>query len=124
MAAWLLKTEPSDYSFDDLLRDGRTRWDGVANAAALKNARAMAKGDTVVVYHTGSERRAVGLAEVVAPGEAPEIKARARLPEPVGLDEIKASPLFAESPLVKIGRLSIVPLDARQLAFLKKRGGA
>jgi predicted RNA-binding protein with PUA-like domain len=121
---WLIKTEPSEYSFDDLLRDRKTRWDGVTNPVALKHARSMKKGDLVVVYHTGGERRAVGLAEVGEVGDTPEIRAGARLAKPVGLDLIKAQALFAASPLVKIGRLSIVPLDDKQLAFIKKRGGA
>ena len=121
---WLLKTEPSEYSFDDLVKDKKTRWDGITNPVALKHARAMKKGDAVVIYHTGGERRAVGLAEVSDAGEAPEIRAGARLAEPVGLEVLKASALFATSPLVKIGRLSVVPLDEKQLAFIRKRGGA
>ena len=122
VASWLLKTEPSEYSFADLVTDKRTRWDGISNAVALKHARAMQKGDRVVIYHTGGERRAVGLAEVVSSGDPPEVKAIAALPEPVGLDVIKASALFRESPLVKIGRLSVVPLDEKQVAFIVGRG--
>jgi predicted RNA-binding protein with PUA-like domain len=122
VATWLLKTEPSSYSFADLTRDKRTRWDGISNPTALKHARAMQKGDRVVIYHTGGERRAVGLAEVVAPGDTPELKAVGLLPAPVGLDSIKASALFRESPLVKIGRLSVVPLDDKQAAFIVDRG--
>src|SRR5262249_8688480 len=121
-ASWLLKTEPSEYSFDDLVKDKRTRWDGLTNPVALKHVRAMKKGDRAVIYHTGKERRAVGMAEVVAAGDEPEVKAVAPLPAPAGLDEIKASPLFADSPLVKIGRLSVVPLDDKQLAFFVGRG--
>jgi predicted RNA-binding protein with PUA-like domain len=118
MATWLLKTEPSEYSFDDLVRDGETTWDGISNPVAVKHLLAMAKGDAVVLYHTGKERRAVGLAEVVAAG--PRIRALKPLPRPVGLDELKAAPAFAASPLVTMGRLSVVPLDARQARLILK----
>jgi len=120
--SWLLKTEPSEYSFDDLVKDKRTPWDGITNPVALRHAREMKKGDRAVIYHTGGERRAVGMAEVVAAGDEPVVKAVAALPSPVGLDEIKASPLFSASPLVKMGRLSVVPLDEKQLAFIVERG--
>jgi predicted RNA-binding protein with PUA-like domain len=122
VSSWLLKTEPSTYSFADLVKEKRTRWDGISNPVALKHARAMQKGDRVFIYHTGGERRAVGVAEVVAAGDAPELKAVAALPQPVGLDEIKAAALFKDSPLVKIGRLSVVPLDEKQAAFIVQRG--
>ena len=118
MAYWLLKTEPSEYSFDDLVRDGGTTWDGISNPVAVKHLAAMASGDQVVIYHTGKERRAVGLARVAAAG--PVIAPGARLPEPVGLDALKAAPAFAASPLVKIGRLSVVPLDAKQWQLILK----
>jgi predicted RNA-binding protein with PUA-like domain len=124
MAYWLLKTEPSEYSFDDLIKDKRTTWDGIANPVARKHAAAMVKGDRVVIYHTGGERQAVGLAEVVAEGEAPAIKPGARLARPVELAELKASALFKTSPLVTIGRLSVVPLDAKQWQLILKLGGA
>jgi predicted RNA-binding protein with PUA-like domain len=114
MATWLLKTEPSEYSYDALERDGRATWDGVANPVARKHLAAMRAGDLAVVYHTGKERRAVGLAEVVEPGEAPILAARKRLVKPVALEALKEQPLFATSPLVKMGRLSVVPLDAPQ----------
>lgn len=124
---WLLKTEPGEYSFEDLAKAGRTVWDGVANAVALKNLSAMRKGDRLVIYHTGTERRAVGLASVAAaPARDPsdpkltvvEIAAGKPLKDPVSLETIKASPLFADSPLVKIGRLSVVPLTEDQYRFL------
>jgi predicted RNA-binding protein with PUA-like domain len=124
MAYWLLKTEPSEYSFDDLVADKRTAWDGIANPVAKKHVAAMKRGDRAVVYHTGGERRAVGLAEVVTEGEAPEIKAGARLARPVDLAELKASALFKASPLVTIGRLSVVPLDAKQFQLILRLGGA
>jgi predicted RNA-binding protein with PUA-like domain len=124
---WLLKSEPEDYSFDDLTKEKKTVWNGVANPAALKHLASMTKGDRLVVYHTGKERAAVGLATVAsAPRPDPkdekltvvEIAAGKRLASPVTLDAIKASPLFATSPLVKMGRLSVVPLTAEQYRFL------
>jgi predicted RNA-binding protein with PUA-like domain len=118
MAYWLIKTEPSEYSYDDLEREKRTAWGGVANPVAARHLREMAPGDLAVVYHTGKERRAVGVAEVVAAGDPPTVAAKRRLAKPVALDAIKASELFADSPLVKIGRLSVVPLTAAQWRML------
>jgi predicted RNA-binding protein with PUA-like domain len=116
---WLLKTEPSTYSFADLQRDKQTRWDGISNPAALKNLRAAKKGDMVVIYHTGDERQAIGLAEIVkeAYGDPPvvDIKAKKALPRPMTLAQFKADKLFKDSPLVKQGRLSFVPLTDEQL---------
>jgi predicted RNA-binding protein with PUA-like domain len=122
---WLLKTEPSDYSYDDLEREGRTVWDGVSNPAALRNLGAMRAGERVVIYHTGDEKAGVGLAEVVRAAYPDprwpagkrlvvDLKAVERLPRPVTLAEIKASPVFKDSPLVRQGRLSVVPLTAAQ----------
>ena len=113
-ASWLLKTEPSEFSYEDLEKAGQARWDGVANPVASKNLRAMNKGDRVVIYHTGKERRAVGLAQVVAAGDPPEVAPAGRLENPVPLDAIKEHELFASSPLVTMGRLSVVPLDEKQ----------
>lgn len=132
-AMWLLKTEPSSYSYSDLERDGRTVWDGVKNPAALRNLRAMQPGDRVVIYHTGDEKAAVGFAEVTKAayrdpkGKYPalvvvDLKALARLPGPVTLAEMKAHPAFAESPLVRQGRLSVVPLTAVQWKVIEGRG--
>ena len=121
---WLLKTEPSDYSFDDLVREKRTVWTGVTNAAAVKNLGSMTKGDRVVVYHTGSVRAAVGTAAVAAADARDPKKPRVtvaagkRLAAPVPLDAVKASPLFAGSALLRIGRLSVVPLTEGQFRFL------
>jgi len=124
---WLLKTEPSDYSFQDLVRDKATAWSGVTNPAAVKNIRAMKKGDRVVVYHTGDVRAAVGLATVssdprpdpVNPKSAViDVTAGKALKAPVPLEALKAHPAFSASPLVTIGRLSVVPLTAEQYAFL------
>ncbi|HKC24173.1 MAG TPA: EVE domain-containing protein [Thermoanaerobaculia bacterium] len=127
---WLLKTEPEAYSFDDLTREKKTVWDGVANPVALKHLASMKKGERLVVYHTGKERAAVGLATVAsAPRPDPrdakltvvEIAAGKRLAAPVSLGAIKASPLFASSPLVRMGRLSVVPLTPEQHDFLAGR---
>ena len=132
---WLLKTEPSAYGYDDLEREGRTVWDGVRNPAALKNLRAMKEGDGLVIYHTGDERAAVGLAEVVRSAYADPKKGdprlvvvdlvpRGRFKRPVTLDEIKSLALFKDSPLVRQGRLSVVPLTAPQWKALTARGAA
>jgi predicted RNA-binding protein with PUA-like domain len=122
---WLLKTEPSQYGYADLERDGRAVWDGVSNPVALRNLRAMKKGEKLVVYHTGDEKAAVGLAEVVREAY-PDPKAkderlvvvdlvpRGRLKAPVTLAQIKAMAVFKDSPLVRQGRLSVVPLTAAQ----------
>jgi predicted RNA-binding protein with PUA-like domain len=121
---YLLKTEPSEYSFADLQREGTTVWDGVANPVAVKNLREMPKGAKLVIYHTGAEKRAVGLASVVSVSvDDPrnpklEIKAGRALAKPVTLEQIKKEALFKDSPLVKIGRLSVVPLTAEQYAFI------
>jgi predicted RNA-binding protein with PUA-like domain len=123
MAYWLVKTEPSTYSWGDLVKAKQATWDGVANPAAVANIRKAKPGDLVVVYHTGDEKAAVGLAEVVsAPYDDPknpklavfDLQARQPLAQPVTLAQIKASAAFADSPLVKMGRLSVVSLDATQ----------
>ncbi len=121
---WLLKTEPSDYSYEDLARERRTTWEGVTNPLAKKHLSLMSKGDRCVVYHTGSVKAAVGLARVtgVAAGPLVEIEAVRHLHAPVPLEAIKASPLFGESALVKMGRLSVVSLTAEQYSFLAARG--
>jgi len=124
-AVWLLKTEPSAYSHADLERDGRTTWDGVTNPVALKNLRAMRAGDLVFVYHTGDEKAVVGTARVVRAAYPDpkrgdprlvvvDIEATGRLARPVSLGEIKATAAFADSPLVRQGRLSVVPLTREQ----------
>ena len=124
MPCWLVKTEPSTYSFDDLRRDRRTRWDGVRNPQAQANLRAMRRGDAVLVYHSG-EKAAVGLARVARsaypdPGApdgalaAVDLAAGAPLGVPVRLAALRAEPCFASSPLLRQGRLSVPPLDAAQ----------
>jgi len=120
---WLVKTEPGTYSYDDLAREGKTVWDGVANPQALKNLREMKPGDLVFVYHTGDEKRVVGTAEVVRAGLPDvEIKAKSRLGSPVPLADLKTTAAFADSPLVKQGRLSVVPLTAAQAKVIETRG--
>jgi predicted RNA-binding protein with PUA-like domain len=121
---YLFKTEPSVYSFADLQRDGSTVWDGVTNPAAVKNLREMPAGSKLVIYHTGDERRAVGTATVssvdASDPKLPRvtIKAGKPLKKAIELAEIKSHKLFAESPLLKIGRLSVVPLTAEQYNYL------
>ncbi len=120
----LLKTEASAYSFADLQRDKVTVWDGVSNPVAVKNLRGMKPGDKLIIYETGGRKSAVGTASVVsvdnsdAKNPAVEIKAGKSLAKPITLGEIKSKKLFADSPLVKIGRLSVVPLTEPQYKFL------
>ncbi|MGB2624401.1 MAG: EVE domain-containing protein [Candidatus Acidiferrum sp.] len=121
---YLLKTEPSEYSFADLQRDGVTLWDGVTNATAVKNLREMKPGARLVIYETGDRKSAVGTATVVSVDAsdpkkpAVKIKAGKAITKPVTLEEIKAKKLFAASPLVRIGRLSVVPLTKAQYEAL------
>ncbi len=121
---YLLKTEPSEYSFADLLRDKNTVWDGVSNPVALKNLRSMKPGDRLVIYETGDHKSAVGTGAVVSVDASdlknPQVKIKAgkALGKPVTLAEVKANKLFADSPLVRQGRLSVVPLTAAQYKFL------
>ena len=126
---WLLKTEPSTYAYEDLEKEGRAVWDGVKNPFALRNMREMKAGDRVVIYHTGDEKAAVGLAEVTREAYPDpkqkdpkllvvDLKAAGRLASPVTLATIKASPLFSDSPLVRQGRLSVVRLTAPQWKML------
>jgi len=122
----LLKTEPSEYSFADLERDKSTVWDGVTNPVAVKNLRGMKKGDELVIYHTGDERRTVGTASVVsvdvADPKSPRVTIKAGKPlAPTSLAEIKANKLFSDSPLVRQGRLSVVPLSDAQYQLLTSR---
>ncbi len=121
---YLLKTEPSEYSFADLERDKETVWDGVSNPVALKNLRAMKPGDRLIIYETGDNKSAIGSATVISADVSepknPRVKMKAGkpLPKPVTLAEIKANKLFADSPLVRQGRLSVVPLSEEQYGFL------
>jgi predicted RNA-binding protein with PUA-like domain len=120
MSYFLFKSEPSVYSFDDLVRDGETVWDGVTNPTAVKNLREMKAGTKWIFYHTGDERTAVGTGTVLSVDAADpkvpivRVKAGKRLKNPKTLAQIKAEKLFSRSPLVLIGRLSVVPLTKEQ----------
>ena len=121
---YLLKTEPSAYSFADLQRDKETIWDGVHNPVALRNLSQMAPGTRLVIYETGDHKSAVGTATVVSVDASdpknPEVKIKVGRPlaNPVSLAQIKSNKLFADSPLVRQGRLSVVPLTAAQYKAL------
>ncbi|HEV8266154.1 MAG TPA: EVE domain-containing protein [Gemmatimonadales bacterium] len=120
---WLVKTEPSTYSFDDLEHDGATTWDGVKNPVAQKHLRAMQPGDDVLFYHTGNEKSIVGLATVAAAGDPPKLKAKRRQRRAVTLAEVKKDKAFADLALVRIGRLSVMPVPAAQYRKLLQLGG-
>ena len=121
---YLLKTEPSSYSFADLQQEGTTVWDGVANPVAVKNLRGMKAGEQLVIYHTGDEKQVVGTASVVSVDDADpktprvKIKAGKAVLKPTTLAEIKTKALFKDSPLVRQSRLSVVPLTDAQYSFL------
>jgi predicted RNA-binding protein with PUA-like domain len=135
MACFLVKTEPSTYSFADLLRDKRTVWDGIRNPVALRHLATVKKGDTIVVYHTGDEKQAVGLA--VAASEAYpdpklddakrlviDLEAKRPLPKPVTLAQVKADPMLKSNDLARLPRLSVIPFTEAQLERLLKLAGA
>ncbi len=121
-AKWLLKSDPEHYSFSDLARDGKTVWDGISNNLALKHLRNVRRGDQVLVYHTGEERAAVGLAEAVSdPYPDPQqkdprlvvidLQAKEKLARPVTLDEIKRTGALKNFDLVRMPRLSVMPVS-------------
>lgn len=123
---YLLKTEPSEYSFADLQSDQSTVWDGVHNPVALRNLGAMKPGDRLIIYETGDRKSSVGSATVVSADTSnpknPQVKIKAgEALKPVTLAEMKANKVFADSPLVRQGRLSVVPLTAVQHKFLAGR---
>jgi len=131
---WLLKSEPDNYSYADLERDGATTWDGVANNTALMHIRTMQPGDLALIYHTGDERQAVGLAEITSTPYADpklgdpklvvvDLKPLRRLPQPVTLAAVKADPAFADFALVRQGRLSVVPVTPEQWGKLLGMAG-
>ena len=135
MAYWLLKTEPSAYSFSDLQRDKKTVWSGVTNATALIHIRAMKKGDLALIYHTADERAAVGLAEISSDPYADpkqgneklvvvDVKAKSPLPKPVTLEQIKSDKTFAGFDLLRISRLSIVPVPPAMWKRIQTLAGA
>jgi len=132
---WILKTEPTVYSFAQLRADRTTRWDGISNAMALRHLREVAKGDELLIYHTGDERALVGRATVTRaaypdPNDADpkhvviDIAAGAPLPRPIALAEIKADSAFADLALVRQGRLSVVPVPPPQWRRLLHLAGA
>jgi len=131
---WILKTEPSTYGFPDLVRDRRTCWDGVSNAVALKHLRSMLEGDDALIYHTGDEKALIGLARIAsAPYPDPaqkderlvvvDIEAGKPLPRQVSLAEIKAEPAFKDLGLVRLSRLSVVPVEPDQWKRLLAMAG-
>lgn len=131
---WIVKTEPSTYSYDDLAGQKTAVWDGVKNNLALKYLRQMQPGDRVLVYHTGDEKAVVGVAQVTSQAypdpkqkdpklAVVDLKADGRLPRPVPLAEIKKDRAFADLGLVRIGRLSVMPASAEQFNRLLKLGG-
>ncbi len=133
MNCWLVKTEPSTYSFDTLIAERSTLWSGVKNPQAQLNLRAMKRNDRVVVYHTGGEKAVVGFAVVSGAARpdptdkagkrvAVELKPAGPLASPVTLSALRAEPGFAASPLVTQGRLSVVPLTASQWKRLETLG--
>jgi predicted RNA-binding protein with PUA-like domain len=134
MAGWLLKTEPSVYSYDDLERDQKTVWDGVSNNLALKHIRQMQKGDLALVYHTGEEKAIVGIAEVASMAYADpkqgdpklvvfELKPKNRLARAVSLAEVKANEKLKDFELVRMARLSVMPVSDAVWKVLMKMAG-
>ena len=135
MAYWLLKTEPSDYSFDDLMREGKSAWTGVKNALAQKHLRAMKAGDELLIYHTGEVKAVVGTGKVTREAYADptdktgkrvaiDLAPIKRLERPVPLAEIKADKTFEEWALVTIGRLSVVPTTKAQFERILRMASA
>jgi|SRR5438552_19126323 len=135
MAAFLVKTEPSTYSFADLQREKRAVWDGVSNPVALKHLASMRKGDTVIVYHTGDQKQAVGLATAMSdPYPDPKLKdpkrpvidlvAERLLPRPVTLAQVKADAVLKGNDLARLPRLSVIPFSEPQLKRLLQLAGA
>jgi len=132
---WLVKTEPTSYSYDDLEREKTAVWDGVKNPVALRNLREMHPGDQVLIYHTGDEKAVVGWATVVSaaypdPKKKEEklvvidLRAHRRLPQTVTLAQIKADKTFADLPIVRQGRLSVSPVTAPQWKRVLQLSGA
>ena len=133
MPTWLFKEEPTHYGFDRFVKDGRTTWSGVKNALAQKHLRSVKKGDRILYYHTGDEKAVVGTATAAGhaypdPGDPSgkayivDIVPGKRLARPVTLAEIKASPVFDGFDLVKMSRLSVMPVSAAHLREIEKRG--
>lgn len=136
MAYWLMKSEPEAYSWDDLVRDGGTEWDGVRNNAATLNLKAMKKGDRAFLYHSVSDKAVVGIMEIVReaqpdpkakPGErwvSVRVEPVAKLPRPVTLAEIKAEPRLADIELIRQSRLSVAPIRASEWTLIQEMAGS
>jgi predicted RNA-binding protein with PUA-like domain len=131
---WILKTDADVYPFEQLERERKTVWDGVSNAVALKHIRGMAPGDPVLIYHSGEGKELVGLARISsAPYQDPkqkdpklvvvDIEVGRRLPKPVSLAAVKADPFFADLGLVRMSRLSVIPVPEHQWNKLLAMGG-
>ena len=131
---WLFKEEPTHYSYDDLVRDGKTSWSGVKNPLAQKHLRSVRKGDRIFYYHTGDEKSVVGIAKAAGDAHADpkdrsgklatvDVVPVRRLPRPVTLAEIKAKAFFKDFPLVRISRLSVMPVSDREWAEIEKMAG-
>ena len=134
MAYWILKTDADTYPYDQLERERRAVWDGVSNALALKHIRSMAAGDSALIYHSNVGKEVVGLARIAtAPYPDPkrndpkllvvDVEAERRLPRPVSLATVKADPRFADLGLVRMSRLSVIPVPAQQWQRLLEMGG-
>ena len=131
---WLFKEEPSNYSFDALVKDKKTVWSGVRNPVAQRNLRSVKKGDRIFYYHTGDEKSVVGIAKALAdaypdPDDATgkahvvDVGPVKKLARPVTLKEVKADPFFKDFDLVRISRLSVMPVSDAQWARIEKLGG-
>jgi predicted RNA-binding protein with PUA-like domain len=131
---WLFKEEPTHYSYDDLVKDGKTSWTGVKNALAQKHLRSVKKGDRIFYYHTGDEKSAVAVAKAVTDAYADpkdksgklaavDVAPVRKLPRPVTLAEIKAKAFFKDFPLVRISRLSVMPVTDAEWSQIEKMAG-
>lgn len=134
MAYWLMKTEPGEFSFDDLVRDGKTVWDGVRNHQAKKNMATMKQGEQVLIYHSVTDKEVVGIAEVSKTAYPDptdpdkkwlvvEVKPVKKFPKPVSLQQVKETPDLADIALVRQARLSVMPLDSKAFNTLLEMGG-
>jgi predicted RNA-binding protein with PUA-like domain len=134
MPAYILKTEPSTYSFQDLVRDKQTVWDGISNPVALKHLREVKKGDTLLIYHSGEQKSVVGFAKAASVAYPDpklgdpkrvviDIVAGKPVPEPVKLAQFRADSVLKATDLVRLSRLSVIPLNDTQLARVKKLAG-
>jgi len=132
MAHWLVKSEPESWSWADQAAAGTTHWDGVRNAQALNNMRRMAVGERALFYHSGKERRIIGIVEIVKPfyddpndskSGLVDVRTIDALPAPVSLADIKAEPDLAHLALVRQPRLSVMPVDDDAWSKLCRMGG-